>query len=273
MSHDFDVRATSHDHHDPMLVAAHAAGDLAGAERGQAIALTRTCTSCSALYHDLIAIARATAVVPPPYASSGRDFRLTPAQAARLRPAGWRRLLSFGRPRLAIARPIGAGLATIGIVGLLIGSLPLGLPGSAASAPAPQLERFGAAANPAGGASFAAPAASDAGGDLAPRPAGSAAASAAPGPASLGSNPPAAGQYGNDAAASAVAGKSLETGGPLAVRGQAPGATKTAAGANVPESPTDQTPSSWSPNALFGVAIVIGLGLIVASRRRGNRSI
>ena len=46
MPHVSDVRSTSHDRHDPMLVAALAADDLAGAERDQAIALTRTCADC-----------------------------------------------------------------------------------------------------------------------------------------------------------------------------------------------------------------------------------
>jgi hypothetical protein len=82
-----------------------------------------------------------------------RDFRLTAEDAARLRPGspiarlgtrlGWR-----GRLRHGVAtfgRPLGAGLATLGVAGLLIGSLTLsgspfalmvGGAASASSAPA-----------------------------------------------------------------------------------------------------------------------------------------
>ena len=67
-----DDAATSHDRHDPMLVAALAAGDLAGAERDQAIALIGSCTECGTLHADLVAIARATATVPPPFPPRAR---------------------------------------------------------------------------------------------------------------------------------------------------------------------------------------------------------
>ena len=50
-----------------------------------------------------------------------RDFRLTPEQAASLRPAGWRRLLApFAGPRFAFAGPLGTGLATLGLAGFLV---------------------------------------------------------------------------------------------------------------------------------------------------------
>ena len=65
MPHVSDVRATSHDRHDPMLVAALAAGDLAANDRDQAIALTRSCAECATLHDDLLALARATASAPP----------------------------------------------------------------------------------------------------------------------------------------------------------------------------------------------------------------
>ena len=101
-----------HDRHDPMLVAALAAGDLAGTERDQAIALTASCAECAALHDDLVAIARATASVPPPIRGAGRDFRLTPEQAASLRPTGWRRFVPAGG-RGAFTRPLGVALATL----------------------------------------------------------------------------------------------------------------------------------------------------------------
>ena len=99
MPHVSEVRATDHDRHDLMLVAALAAGDLAGTERDQAIALTASCAECAALHDDLVAIARATATVPPPIRGAGRDFRLTPEQAASLRPSGWRRFVPAGGSR------------------------------------------------------------------------------------------------------------------------------------------------------------------------------
>ncbi len=58
-----------------------------------------------------------------------RDFRLTAAQADALRPAGWRRLLGpFASPRFSFAGPLGTGLATLGLVGILVagGGIPLG---------------------------------------------------------------------------------------------------------------------------------------------------
>src|SRR6185295_12585376 len=96
MPHVRDVAATSHDRHDPMLMAALAAGDLAGTDRDQAIALTRSCTECASLHADLLAIAEATTTLPPPIPAPSRDFRLTPEQAAGLRRTGWRRLLPAG---------------------------------------------------------------------------------------------------------------------------------------------------------------------------------
>ncbi len=64
-----------------------------------------------------------------------RDFRLTPEQAASLRPAGWRRLLApFAGPKFAFAGPLGAGLATLGLAGILVAGS-FGVP-LAATAPA-----------------------------------------------------------------------------------------------------------------------------------------
>src|SRR5688572_29205323 len=93
MPHSREVRPTSHDAHDSVLVAALAADDLVGTERDQALDLTRSCSDCALLHDDLRAIARATASAPPPIADRPRDFRLTPADAARLRPNGWRRFV------------------------------------------------------------------------------------------------------------------------------------------------------------------------------------
>ena len=128
-------RSTPHERHDPLLVASFAAGDLAGTERDHAASIVDACPGCRALHDDLVSIARATAALPA--ATRPRDFRISPEQAARLRPAGWRGLIAaFASPRLAVTRQLGVGLATLGIAGLLIGALPSFPLGMAASAPA-----------------------------------------------------------------------------------------------------------------------------------------
>ena len=109
----------SHADHDPLAIAAYAAGDATGPELDDALALVAACTDCAALHHDLRAIAAALPGLPAPARS--RDFRLTPGQAASLRPAGWRRLLApFAGPKFAFAGPVGAGLATLGLAGILV---------------------------------------------------------------------------------------------------------------------------------------------------------
>jgi hypothetical protein len=123
-----------HAQHDPLLVASLAAGDLAGADRDHASAQISACAECATLHADLIAIARATAALPP--AVAPRDFRLSPERAAALRPVGWRRLVAaIGGSRPLLSRQLGIGLATIGIAGLLVSTLPgVQLGGSAAMA-------------------------------------------------------------------------------------------------------------------------------------------
>lgn len=123
----------SHADHDPLAIAAYAAGDATGPELDDALALVAACTDCAALHHDLRAIAAALPDLPAP--ARNRDFRLTPEQAASLRPAGWRRLLApFAGPRFAFAGPVGAGLATLGLAGILAAGS-FGVP-LAATAPA-----------------------------------------------------------------------------------------------------------------------------------------
>jgi len=112
---------TAHDTHDLELVAAHAAGDAEGPALEQAAALVAACAECAALHHDLRSIAAAMPQLPVP--ARPRDFRLTPEQAASLRPGGLRGLLAaFSGPRFAFATPLGTGLAALGIVGVLVAS-------------------------------------------------------------------------------------------------------------------------------------------------------
>lgn len=125
----------SHARHDPLDPVALAAGDLTGAERVRAIALIAACGDCARLHDDVLAIARATAAIPP--IARSREFTLSPEQAARLRPLGWRRFVAaFASPRLAVTRQLGVAMTTIGLAGLLVSVLPsMQLGGMAASAP------------------------------------------------------------------------------------------------------------------------------------------
>ena len=105
--------------HDPQLIAAYAAGDAEGADLERARDLVAACDDCAALHLDLRAIAAAMPAIPAP--ARTRDFRLTPEQAASLRPAGWRRLLApLAGPRFAFAAPLGGSLAALGLAGVLL---------------------------------------------------------------------------------------------------------------------------------------------------------
>ena len=144
---------SQHPEHDLELIAAYAAGDATGPELERATALVGTCDECAALHHDLRSIAAAMPTIPAP--ARTRDFRLTPEQAADLRPRGIRGLLAtLSGPRFSFATPVGTGLAAIGIVGVLVASG--GLPASGgAAAPQPEtaaLEAPEAAASAAAGA-------------------------------------------------------------------------------------------------------------------------
>ncbi len=145
----------THAQHDLFRVDCSAAGFVARADRDHAAAQIASCPDCTTVHDDLIAIARATAALPP--AVAPRDFRLSPEQAAALRPVGWRRLVAaIGGSRPLMSRQLGIGLATIGLAGLLVSTLPgiQSQSGAAAPAGAPAA-RLGAAATevaPASGA-------------------------------------------------------------------------------------------------------------------------
>jgi hypothetical protein len=157
--------AERHEAHDLLLVAAHAVGDVdEDAARGEA--LVAGCAECAALATDLRAIAHATAEVPP--ARRSRDFFIQPADAARLRPHGYRRIAAaFTAPQLRLARPLAGGLMMVGFAGLLVASLP-GLSGSAVPATADQ--RLQSVASPAPGAEIQGQGGGDAPASLAPYP-------------------------------------------------------------------------------------------------------
>jgi hypothetical protein len=273
MPHVPDVRWTSHDRHDPMLVAALAADDLVGTDRDQAIALTQSCAECATLHDDLVALARATASVPPPITTRPRDFQLTPADAARLRPTGWRRLVAtMSSPRTVFSKPLGVGLVTLGLVGLLVGNVQVQL-GSGASAGAPVT-----GATSENGAQ--APAASTTG-DTAVRGAAGASAGSPAGlvPAAGAASAPAASAFVAAPIVPSAAAASGSTGlprevhlNPLAV---SPGTKAVASGPLAGDTSSVVNPATGEAfrplNVLFGAAVVIGIGLLLASRVRGRR--
>lgn len=124
--------------HDETLIARLAAGDLTEAEAGRARALVAACPACAQVEADIRSIIAATERLPAPHRT--RDFRLTDADATRLRRTGWRRLLGrFGEPRLAFTRPLATGLVALGIAGLVFASAPsfLQAGGAATAAQAP----------------------------------------------------------------------------------------------------------------------------------------
>jgi hypothetical protein len=120
--------AEAHARHDRYLVAALAADDLEPTVRIDAEALVASCHDCAELLSDLRSIAVATAALP--MVPRTRDFRISAADAARLRPRGWRGLLdALGGARASFSRPLATGLTTLGIVGLLVSTIPGALSG------------------------------------------------------------------------------------------------------------------------------------------------
>ena len=126
--------------HDEELIAAFAAEDMdESSDRDKARALVERCAMCRDLNRDLEVIrtavkASGTAAERAATMSAPRDFRLSAEDAARLVPGspiarvarrlGWRARLDLGVA--AFGRPVGAAMATLGVAGLLIGSLSFG---------------------------------------------------------------------------------------------------------------------------------------------------
>ena len=117
---------SAHLRHDPQLVAGHASNDLAPADAERVAGWLRDCADCAALHADLRVLSSALATLPR-LANAPRDFRLSPAQAARLRGGPWWRRLarSITAPR-GVGRPLATAFTTLGLVGILVGSLPVG---------------------------------------------------------------------------------------------------------------------------------------------------
>jgi len=145
-SHDRDLGP--HAGHDRLLIAAHAAGNLAASDLELAESILAACPDCRSLHDDLRAIAASTHDLPAPARPTGLDFRISAEDAARLAPGGWSRrwLRPFRTTGWATLRPLAAGLTTLGLAGLLLTVIPsfqLGAGGAAV------LSTVGAAIPPA----------------------------------------------------------------------------------------------------------------------------
>lgn len=121
--------AESMDHawHDPRLVAA-------ALDRRAEAGWTSSCSACAELFADLAALRAAlpTAEVP----NRPHDYTLTAAEAARLRSSRLRWAFeAIGTARDGLTRPLAASFLGLGMVGLLIGTVPGMLPAGAAGGP------------------------------------------------------------------------------------------------------------------------------------------
>jgi anti-sigma factor RsiW len=138
----------NHAGHDELLIARLYGGDVNAAERARAANLMADCPECAAVFADLGKIAAATAAIAArPVPSRPRDFTLTAADAARLRP-----VLGAGTPwsRFSLRRSLGGSLAALGIAGVVMTGA-LSVIGGAASPMSNQAYSDTRAAAPAAG--------------------------------------------------------------------------------------------------------------------------
>lgn len=127
--------STTHAAHDLILIAALAARepDLSASDHAQGREQIESCADCRDLLADLAALQVALPAASTP--SRPRDFSLTPADAARLRAGGWRRVLGFvGSARDGFSKPLAVGFTTLGLAGLLVATLPGALGGATGGA-------------------------------------------------------------------------------------------------------------------------------------------
>jgi hypothetical protein len=128
------VPDSNHPTHDLELIATAVAADAPERDRALAAALIERCPDCATLHADLVAIAAAMPTLPSPVRH--RDFQLTDADAARLRPGGLRGVLrTLSGPRFAFAAPLGAAMAALGIVAVLAGPVTAPTAGQGGDAP------------------------------------------------------------------------------------------------------------------------------------------
>ena len=278
--------AAAHATHDPILVAALTDRSLTTSERAAAEALVAGCSLCAQLHADLVALGAAARAMPTP--ARPRDYLLTPADAARLRRTGWRRVVgAFGTARDGFSRPLAVGLTTLGLAGLLVTSVPSILPASSATSGGPSVAQDSAGgisslpatvAGAAEGRASSAPAPLVPGASaIADAPTGLPAAAAAsqvpaaaapPAPAAAGSN-------------GFLGGLAAPPQSPLPQGAATGGATKTSGGVTNDVEPVgeDNDLSSRAdtgasvPLILSGVLLLAGLGLFLlrwAARRTGR---
>jgi hypothetical protein len=149
------VAAARHALHDEEAVAAFAVDGDAAEDADRARALIERCVTCRDLHADIVAIGTTIRAVGSAEAtgaarSAPRDFRLSASQAVRLRGGNvFQRAAARVVDGVAsFGRPVGATMATLGLVGLLVGTVGLAPLGGAASMP---IEAAGATAAPAAG--------------------------------------------------------------------------------------------------------------------------
>ena len=106
-----------HARHDPMRAAE-------AVDRGaRPTPVLSLCDRCASLYADLVALTTALPLAAHPIRR--RDFTLSPADARRLRPGGWRGWWSrIGTARDTFTRPLAIGFTTLGLAGLLLTAMP-----------------------------------------------------------------------------------------------------------------------------------------------------
>ena len=127
--------AARHALHDEELVAALATGSLDdAAEIQRAQGLVDRCTACRELHRDIAALGDALRMDAKGTLQAPRDFRLSVEDAQRLGGTVVVRgfLAAFRRSMVSFARPVGASMAALGVVGLLVGSAALSAAGVAA---------------------------------------------------------------------------------------------------------------------------------------------
>jgi hypothetical protein len=118
---------TAHSAHDLTLISSLADRDAAEAFRAEELTAARAqldgCSECAAAHRDLLDLMAGMRSSAAP--SRPRDFRLTPDDAARLQPGGIRGFLrTIGSARDGLTRPLAVGLTTLGLVAVLVGSVP-----------------------------------------------------------------------------------------------------------------------------------------------------
>jgi hypothetical protein len=107
----------------------------------------RSCPACGALHADLLSLQRAVREAWTP--SRPRDLRLSVADALRLRRRSWRqRFALIGGPGDALTRPLALSFTALGLIGLLLTTIPLGLPMGSSGAASQELHRTTVAVAP-----------------------------------------------------------------------------------------------------------------------------